>query len=107
MTPDDDLRTRFVHDAKDRLKTIRDVAGDFGLDAAAETAQRSSVELAQSQAHMIKGAAGMLDFDEVKEAASKLEDAAADALRTGSELAGDTLSVALEQLGDVIDALGP
>lgn len=101
MSTNDDLRGRFVQDTRKRLKTIRDAAGDLGADAAIE----GSLELVRSQAHMIRGAAGMLDFNEVKAAAGKLESAASEKLEAGGELADETLSVALEQLADVIDAL--
>lgn len=101
MSSNDDLRTRFTKDAKERFRTILDVAADLGTDAALN----SSVEIVRSQAHTIRGAAGMLDFDDVKEAAANLEDVAASALQSGGELAGDALTVALEQLGSAIDGL--
>lgn len=105
MNSNDDLRSRFRRDARERLKTIRDVAVDLTGELGAEAAVNGSVEIVRAQAHMIKGAAGMLDFDDVKEAAGKLEDVAAEALENGGDLAGDALSVALEQLGNVIDGL--
>jgi HPt (histidine-containing phosphotransfer) domain-containing protein len=107
MNAPDDLRTRFTRDARERLKTIRDAAADAAGDLGAEVLVNSSVEVVRAQAHMIKGAAGMLDFTQVKEAAAKLEDVAAETIDSGGDLAGDALSVALEQLGSAIEMLGP
>lgn len=105
MNANDDLKSRFTKDAKDRFVSIRDAAGDIAGEVALDAAIQGSIELVRSQAHMIKGAAGMLDFDEVKSAAAQLEDVAAQAIESGGELAGNALSVAIDGLGDALSGL--
>jgi HPt (histidine-containing phosphotransfer) domain-containing protein len=107
MSTNDELRARFTREAKDRMKKILEAAGDVATDFGAEAVVNGSVEVMRSQAHMLKGAAGMLDFPDVKDAAASLEDAAAQAIQSGGELAGDALGVALENLGSAIELLGP
>lgn len=102
----DAIVKRFRKEAKDRVISIEAIVD--GLAATAEIVDPVvAFNEIREQAHMLKGAAGVLDFPEIKEAAASLEDLVAsgvDALDT--EAASAVLEAAVSALGSAVDAAG-
>lgn len=99
----DAIVERFKTEAKDRMRTIGDMvdvvdAADTALAAA------DAIGLIREEAHKLKGAAGVLDFPEVKDAAAALEDLASSGLdAVDPDAAAGLLGAAVEVLGSAVD----
>lgn len=99
----DAIVQRFRVEAKDRVNAI-DVLVE-GLGNAAELIDPlAAYSEIREQAHMLKGAAGVLDFPEIKEAAASLEDLVSSGLdAVDVEAARALLESAVEALGSAVD----
>ncbi len=101
-----DIVRRFKGEATDSAKSIDEMA--HSLTRA--TDPRASVAAIREQAHKLKGAAGVLDFPDVKNHAAAVEDIAAsltiDAAMSPEaiELASKALESAAEALLSAVDA---
>lgn len=97
---------RFKGEASETAKSIDDMARS--LAGAADP--RASVSAIREQAHKLKGAAGVLDFPDVKNRAAAVEEIAASIAIDSAmsveaiELAGKALESAADALLSAVDA---
>lgn len=99
----DAIMERFKTEAKDRVKTIGDMVDVVDV-AETALAATDAIGVIREEAHKLKGAAGVLDFPEIKEAAAALEDLAASGLdQVDTEVASGLLNAAVDVLGAAVD----
>lgn len=102
----DAIIKRFRAEAKDRVISIETLAEGL-IDAAGVVDPTVAYDAIREQAHMLKGAAGVLDFPDIKNAAASLEDLVASGLdNVDTDAAGALLEAAVSALGSAIEAAG-
>lgn len=94
---------RFKREAKDRVNTIGDMIDVVDV-AESAMAAADAIGVIREEAHKLKGAAGVLDFPEIKEAAAALEELAASGLdAVDTDVASGLLNAAVDVLGAAVD----
>lgn len=91
---------RFKNEATDSAKSIDEMARSLSE----ATDPRASVATIREQAHKLKGAAGVLDFPDVKNRAAAVEDIAA-SLAIDVAMSVETIEAVGEALESAADAL--
>lgn len=99
----DAIMERFKTEAKDRVTTIGDMVDVVDV-AESAMATADAIGVIREEAHKLKGAAGVLDFPEIKEAAAALEELAASGLDSvDTDVASGLLNAAVDVLGAAVD----
>lgn len=102
----DAIVQRFKTEAKDRMVTITDML-DVVDAAGSVLVAADAIGVIREEAHKLKGAAGVLDFPEIKEAASALEDLAASGLdAVDTDVASGLLEAAVDVLSAAVETSG-
>lgn len=99
----DAIMERFKTEAKDRVRTIGDMVDVVDV-ADTALAAIDAIGVIREEAHKLKGAAGVLDFPEIKEAAAALEELAASGLdAVDTDVASGLLNAAVDVLSAAVD----